>query len=107
MWISEALKQSFKDKENKMVEIIKSTDFSFISIGVFGSYARGEYKLTSDIDVCIIVEHLPDRSIKGYLYEEADMLGIDLVFLTEDYFNNDTSKFIKNIRRDFKEVYRC
>ena len=106
MWVSESLKQLFKRREEELLNKILELNFPFVSIGIFGSYARNEYKLTSDLDMCIIVRDLPSRVIKGWLYEEADILNADLIFVTEDYFHNDSSKFAINLRRDYKEVYK-
>lgn len=36
-------------------------------IGIFGSYARGDYKSTSDIDFCIIVKERPSHYISIYI----------------------------------------
>lgn len=104
MWVSESLRESFKSREQQMINKIIDMKIDYISIGLFGSYARNDFTARSDIDMCIIVKELPDRTIKGWLYEEADILGIDLIFVTNNYFNNDTSRFATNLRRDFKEV---
>lgn len=107
MWVSESVRSSFKSREQKMLQIINNIKIDYISIGIFGSYSRDEFTARSDIDMCIVVNQLPTRSIKGWLYEEADMLGIDLIFVTNNYFNNDKSRFAINLRKDFKEVLRC
>lgn len=104
MWVSDTVKENFENRKQLMLKKIIETDIVFLSIGVFGSYARNEYKATSDIDMCIIVPELPSREIKGYLYEEADMLHMDLIFVTEEYFKTDMSRFTCNLRRDFKEI---
>ena len=104
MWVSDNVKRDFENRLQNMLRNIMNTHIEFISIGVFGSYARDEYKATSDIDICVIVKGLPPREIKGWLYEDADILNIDLIFVTEDYFQNDNSRFASNLRRDFKEV---
>lgn len=100
---SETLKNHFKEREIKVLELIKEAGFFYEEIGVFGSYARGEYKSTSDIDFCIIVEQKPSRRISGPLREEAELLGADIVFVTREYFETDTSLFAQNLRRDYRK----
>lgn len=104
MWVSDNVKKDFKNREQSMLRKIIDMNVNFLSIGVFGSYARDEYKATSDIDMCIIVSEIPPRDVKGWLYEDADIMNIDLIFVTKEYFETDTSRFACNLRRDFKEV---
>ncbi|MFP3152860.1 nucleotidyltransferase domain-containing protein [Lachnospiraceae bacterium ZAX-1] len=65
----------------------------------FGSYARGDYKTTSDIDICIIADKKPPSELAGDLRMRAEELGADIVFLTPAYFENSQDLFAKNIRR--------
>ena len=62
--------------------MIKSYNITFIEIGVFGSYARNDFKASSDIDFCIITESRPDRRTSGSLREDAELLGADIVYVT-------------------------
>lgn len=107
MWRSESLVKLFELRLQGVLDKIIETNIPIVSVGVFGSYARDEYTLSSDIDICVIVDKLPERSIKGHLYEEAEMLKADLIFVTSDYFKTNTSRFANNLRRDYKEIYRC
>ncbi len=51
-------------------------------LGIFGSYARGEEKITSDIDILVEFEEVPDLftflELEGYL-EELLHTKVDLV----------------------------
>lgn len=51
-------------------------------LGIFGSYARGEQKITSDIDILVEFEEVPDLftflELEGYL-EELLHTKVDLV----------------------------
>lgn len=101
---SETLANVFKQRENEVLTLIESYNLNYVEVGIFGSYARGEFKTTSDIDFCIIIDEKPTRQISGSLREEAELLGADIIFVTSDYFNNDTSNFAQQLRRDYR---RC
>ena len=90
-YVSPVVENDFKDRLNKCVEI-------------FGSYARNDYKASSDIDFCIIVPEKPERWMMGALREELEMLHADVVFVTPQYFEHDNSKFTQQLRRDYKEL---
>ena len=100
-YVSPAVVQNFKEREQKVLELIRQTGMSFRMVGVFGSYAREEYKAGSDIDFCIVIQERPAREISGGLREEADLLGADAIFVTEEYFNEDMSEFAKKIAKRF------
>lgn len=105
MWyVSQSLKDSFVEREAKVVDAIRKSGIDYVRFGIFGSYARGEYTTLSDIDFCIIVNKKPERCLSGGLREEADLLGADIVFVTQQYFNEDNSQFAQQLRRDFKEI---
>lgn len=104
MWHSEQLQNAFDERCNKAVMLLKENLSNYDRIGVFGSYARGDYKTTSDIDMCVIVSEIPDRYTKGLLYEELDLIGVDLCFILSSDFQQSETLFMQNLRRDFKEV---
>ena len=101
------LKQQFITREQKVLQLISEYESKYNMtwpiIGIFGSYARGEAKGTSDIDICIIANK-PDAYISGPLREDADMLGADIVFLTKEQLLSGESLLIRNIRRDIKFI---
>ena len=53
--------KTFDDRKEKAIEIIRDSGVQYEKVGVFGSYARGEFKTSSDIDFCIIND--------GYYFE--------------------------------------
>ena len=83
-YVSPVVENDFKDRLNKCVDIIKNSSIKYQSFGIFGSYARNDYKASSDIDFCIIVPEKPERWMMGALREELEMLhanyGMSLVF---------------------------
>ncbi|MBI4825086.1 MAG: nucleotidyltransferase family protein [Nitrospirae bacterium] len=73
---------NFNEIENNLISILKKYDVR--KIGIFGSYARGEAKPTSDIDV--LVEFTTRRSLLdmvGIEQELTEELGIKVDMLTE------------------------
>ncbi len=104
MYVSETVKQNFTERKNACLQLFRAANIPDARIGVFGSFARGEYKATSDIDFCVITDHRPPRSVVGGLKEDFDMHGADIVFVDNDYFDNDPSDFAMQLRRDFQEV---
>ena len=102
--VSENVKHNFNARLNKVISLIKDYNIDYEEVGVFGSYARGDYKGISDIDFCIITFKTPDRRTSGSLRDDADSLGADIVYVTREYFNNDSSRFAINLRRDYKRV---
>ena len=103
-YVSEAVRVNFIEREHKVMELIRQSGITYRMVGVFGSYAREEYKSTSDIDFCVVVQERPSHEISGSLREEADLLDADVIFVTEEYFWNDMSEFAKNLRKDFKRI---
>ena len=100
-YVAPAVIKNFKEREEKVLMLIKESGIVYQAAGIFGSYARGEFKGGSDIDFCIVTNERPAREVSGSLREDADILGADIIFVTEEYFKEDTSEFAKNLRRDF------
>ena len=76
----------------KIISIVRKYDYKFI---IFGSRARGDYKVNSDIDIAI--EHVKEEDIYK-IQNDFDLLEIpytfDLVFIKENT-NKDLLKSIK------------
>jgi uncharacterized protein len=72
-------------------------------IVLFGSRARGDNKITSDIDFAIF--SLPEFKNQGYLASEIDdletLLKIDVVFIDE----NTEIKLLENIKKEGLVIY--
>lgn len=106
MWHSIELENKFEKTLAQMMQTIDNSSLQYRCIGIFGSFARGDYTVKSDVDLCIVVDEIPDRYLKGYLYDEAEDLGVDLCFVTTKRFETDDSRFLTNVRKDFKEIKR-
>lgn len=101
--VSDRVKQIFADRLAKAVNVIEQSGL-VCSYGLFGSYARGNYRAVSDIDLCIITECEPDRKIRSFLRDELEMLNVDVSFVTYQYFEESNDLFARNLRRDFKKL---
>jgi len=80
---------------------------------LFGSYARGDYKKNSDIDILILKKGLKnERDVINSLYMEffnkKISIPIDLIAVDYDKYyqlNNDIGYIYKTIDREGKVVY--
>lgn len=103
MCVTETVAEHFANRLSQMLDIIRNSKLVFVQGGIFGSYARNDYKSTSDIDFCIITNET-NRYLRGFLRDEAESLGIDLIFVTPEYYTTDTSNFAKHLRKDFRRL---
>lgn len=63
------------------VSLIKNSNIVFLEAGVFGSFARNEYKCGSVVDFVLIVKEIPDRKLIADLRYSLDEIEYDLVIL--------------------------
>lgn len=102
MYRGEAVTKDFKIREKLALALIKHSGIEFLECGIFGSYSRGDYNSTSDIDICMIVSEHPDRMLSGTLREKLEILKVELIYVRPDYFSNSQEPFAVNLRRDYK-----
>lgn len=102
--VTRNVEEDFRSRKQAVLELIARYQIQFLEVGIFGSYARDDYKANSDIDFCIITEQRPDRIRSGSLREDAEAIGADIIFVSPDYFKNDTSNFAVQLRRDFRSL---
>ncbi|MDO4557204.1 MAG: nucleotidyltransferase domain-containing protein [Lachnospiraceae bacterium] len=67
---------------------------------LFGSYARAEYKVGSDLDILIMTDCEVPRDLRGDVSSLFETMGADVVFYTEDCFSNSDCMFVNQIRKD-------
>jgi predicted nucleotidyltransferase len=80
---------------------------------LFGSYARGDNKENSDIDILIIIKDLEnERKITGTLYKELlkENISIPIDFLAIDYdkynkLKNEIGYIYKTIEQEGQILY--
>ena len=86
----------------KIIEFLKKEGATKISI--FGSYARGEEKYSSDID--IIVEFLERKSLLdlvGIEQELSEQLNIKVDLLTE---KSISPYILEKVKKDIQVIYQ-
>jgi len=94
MFVSQCMKNINKIK-NKILPILKKHNVK--KAGIFGSYARGEEKKNSDID--ILIQPTKDMSlfdIVGIEIELKNILGKKVDLLTYKSINRYIKKYILN-----------
>ncbi|MFI3238602.1 MAG: nucleotidyltransferase domain-containing protein [Lachnospiraceae bacterium] len=71
---------------------------------LFGSCARGELRLTSDIDLLIITKHPLNRHFKGELSSlleiELDGVKTDAIFYTQEQYEHSIRIFTTQIKKE-------
>ena len=80
---------------------------------LFGSYARGDYRKNSDVDILILKKGLKnEREITNHLYMEffnkKISIPIDLIAVDYDRYNqlnNDIGYIYKTIKQEGKVIY--
>lgn len=94
----------FQRRLEQVVALIDSYEIPYEEIGIFGSYARKEYKATSDIDVCILSDCRPNRRVSGELREEAELLQVDIIFVTPKFLEESQEPLAIQLRKDYRRV---
>ena len=102
--VKEQLKVRQEAKIDRVLPILISS--GAVEIGVYGSFARGDYKATSDVDLYVLYESIPNKVLKGELYEAAYELDIDLLICEQKQFYESTSVFTKNVMKDRKILWK-
>ena len=103
--MSVELPSRFKEKLNMDIDtILKSGVPDITNIILFGSCARGNIKITSDLDLLVLTKEPVNRSVKGELCAACDeayrKVTTDLVFYTESGFNTSDCLLVRNIKKD-------
>ncbi len=91
-----------KDLQDKLLTLL--LPYHPVRIGIFGSYARGENKKKSDLDILV---KFKDRIglLKLVQIEQAlsDSLGIPVDLITENALKNP--RLMKSIEHDLITIY--
>ena len=48
---------------------------------------------------------MPSRYVKGWLRDDAEELGADIYFITEEQFESSNTVFMNNLRKDYRRIY--
>ena len=89
-----------KNKIQMLIDYALSKSNKIHKIILFGSSARAEQKVTSDIDLLFITAGLEDRYVKGDIASFYDMHNADAVFYSEDRFSGSDCLFVRQVRKD-------
>lgn len=87
------------------IKLIKQSGIKYIEFGLFGSVARGEYNTLSDIDIVILVNEIPDKYAIAKLRAALDDNHCDLAFMLIKNFENPSTLFHKEVKRDYRRIY--
>jgi len=92
--------ENFEEMKKKIVKILKKNKVT--KAGIFGSYARGEQKKNSDIDILVKLPKGIGFGFMGIQFELEDKLGKKVDLLTykgispylKEYILNDEVRII-------------
>lgn len=88
---------------DEMIKVFKNTNID--KVYLFGSRARGDFSITSDIDIAVeFLDNDKDNLIK--LYTKLEELNTLYKFDIVDMSMLDNSKFKKEIEKDRVEIYK-
>lgn len=67
---------------------------------LFGSHARAEQTISSDIDLMAITLGLPERSLRGDLCSRFEEDHIDLIFYDLTVFRNSNCLLVSQVKKE-------
>ena len=85
-----------KSKLCEMVKLILKCEIMCERIVLFGSYARMEQTVHSDLDILVLSHKEVSREVRGELCSIFEEMGADLLFYTERAFC-DSETFLASI----------
>ncbi len=89
------LSKRFKNKFDKDLDFLTS-NYDIEKIILFGSCARGTYKVTSDLDLLVLTKEDLTRQERGEIHstldEPLDKVSTDVVLYKVEDFLNSNSK---------------
>ena len=89
-----------KNKIQMLIDYALSKSNNIHKIILFGSSARAEQKVTSDIDLLFITAGLEDRYVKGDIASFCDIHNADAVFYSEDQLRDSDCLSVRQVRKD-------
>ncbi|MFI3238307.1 MAG: nucleotidyltransferase domain-containing protein [Lachnospiraceae bacterium] len=93
-------KKLIKDLE----QIAKENIQGILAIVLFGSAARNDLRIGSDLDILILTNKTVEQSVRGSLAsdleEEVDGVSTDLIFYTYEDFKASTCILVQQIKAD-------
>ena len=91
------------DSKVKNIILSRLKEYSPLKVGIFGSFARGDNKKESDIDILIEFKESPSLLALIKLENDlSDLLGIKVDILTSGALKNKRVK--RSIRKDLIKI---
>lgn len=96
------LPQRFMNDLREIVHsLISELGDEMYEIILFGSCARGTFRTGSDIDLLVVTKRAIDtHKQRGKIRDLYDDYKLDLVFYSQEIFEQSDSLFARNIKRD-------
>lgn len=89
-----------KERLNFLTDCILQEIPECEKIVLFGSYARMEQKLGSDLDILVLTEKEIERDRRGELYATFEENHADIVFYTKEIFMNSDKLLVRQIKKE-------
>ncbi len=90
-------KKEFLQKQ--IIHLIEKVD-TLEYIVLFGSYARGEERATSDMDVMVVTQTEMNRLLRGELCSQFDENNMDLIFYTLEQFKDSDCLLVQRVKKE-------
>jgi predicted nucleotidyltransferase len=100
--VDQAARRWAKELREKHPEVLR--------VGYFGSYARGDWGVGSDLDLVVVVEasDLPPRQrAVAFPSEDLPVPAEVLVYTAEEWESREEHSFLKTIEKEVVWVFRC
>ena len=96
-----------KELENIKQQVIEL--YSPIKIILFGSLAKKQIKITSDIDICVIIDTDDKRKLVNKMYSEVNTkFPVDIIIYTEkewEILKDEETSFLYKILKEGEIIY--
>jgi predicted nucleotidyltransferase len=93
IWQGKTLEEIRQTLRQKMPELAKR--YSVKSLGIFGSYVRGEARSTSDLDILVEFDHAP--TLLEFIQLESDLseqLGIQVDLVMKKALKPNIGRYV-------------
>jgi predicted nucleotidyltransferase len=101
--------QSVIQALRQWVENLVNVRGDIVQVGYFGSYARGDWGVGSDLDLVIIVDHIDEPfEMRPSRFDTLELpVPVDiLIYTLEEWKLNYSQKFFQTLENDAVWVYR-
>lgn len=95
-FLDDITKDFINRKIHQLINRIPTLEY----IILFGSVARMEQTIQSDIDLMAITAGVPDRLLRGDLCSEFEEEKIDLVFYDKEVFSKSSCLLVSQVKKE-------